>query len=114
MRSVPLAVLLATLLASTAPVTAQVRSQPAPDTPPLANGPAEVEEAELQQFTNAVGEIRQLRSKWMPQVEQAAQEGGPDAALQVQDTAYAEMVDAVEAQGLSLRRYNQIASLAQN
>jgi hypothetical protein len=120
LRSLKLSALAATalLLGATVPVAAQnpATQSPAARTPaPLApQANMNVQEAELQQFAQAVGEIRQLRRKWMPQVEAAAQSQGPDAALKVQDEAYTEMVGAVEKKGLSLKRYNEIASLAEN
>jgi hypothetical protein len=49
----------------------------------------------------------------MPEVAAAEQRGGPEAALKVEDEAYAEMVGAVENKGLSLQRFNQIVALAQ-
>jgi hypothetical protein len=99
------------------PLAAPALSQPAtsnpvqltPSTPPA----AEVGDAELQRFAQAASEIRELRRKWMPEVAAAQQSGGPEAALKVEDEAYAEMVGAVENKGLSLQRFNQIVALAQ-
>jgi hypothetical protein len=98
------------------PLGAQALSQTTPTDPvPLAPAPqaARVDDAELQKFAQAAGEIRELRRKWMPEVAAAERKGGPEAALKVEDEAYAEMIGAVENKGLSLQRFNQIVAMAQ-
>lgn len=96
-----------------APATAQQR--PA-DMPGGASAPSaaqtRVDEREIQAYAAAAQEVRQLKQKWIPRFQQAEKES-PQAAAQVEEDAYTEMVGAVEKKGLSVDRYNEIYELAQ-
>jgi ribosomal protein L20 len=72
----------------------------------------QVDDREIQAYAAAANEVRQLKQKWIPRFQQAEKES-PQAAAQVEEEAYTEMVGAVEKKGLSVDRYNEIYELAQ-
>jgi ribosomal protein L20 len=83
------------------------RQQMAPMTPQ-----AQVHDREIQAYAAAANEVRQLKQKWIPRFQQAEKES-PQAASQIEEDAYNEMVSAVEKKGLSVDRYYEIYELAQ-
>jgi hypothetical protein len=85
----------------------------APQRGPTEQAPSvAVNDKEIQAFAVASNEIQQLRQKWMPKVQEASQQG-PDAQQKAEDQALGEMKGAVEKNGLTVEKYNQIAQAAQ-
>ena len=113
----PAAAMSLALLACSGPGP-QAQQQPAPQAPmaaqtaPTAQPPA-VNDGEIQSFASAASEVQQLSQKWMPKLQAAAPQGA-EAQSRIRAQANAEMVAAVQRNGLSVEQYNQIAQLAQN
>lgn len=77
---------------------------------PQATQPAAPTEEDLQSYAAAALEVQSLLEEWQPQIEAAE---SPEQANEIGQQAQAEMVMAVEAEGLSVEEYNRITQLAQ-
>ncbi|MGF1623564.1 MAG: DUF4168 domain-containing protein [Alphaproteobacteria bacterium] len=99
-----IAALAATALSATMalPAIAQIES----DVPQA----VELSEDELQSYAAAAAEIEVLVQEWQPRVQDAET---PEDAAELGQQAQAEMVQAVESEGLTVEQYNQITQLAQ-
>lgn len=107
-----LAIAAAAVLGASFPGEAQQQPRPLDkQTEPL-QSQTRVQDREIQAYAAAATEVRQLKQKWIPRFQQAEKES-PQAAAQVEEEAYTEMVGAVEKKGLSVDRYNEIYELAQ-
>ena len=73
--------------------------------------PQTVNDKDIQAFAAAAGDVRQINRNWTPKI-QAASKEGPEAEQKARQDALAEMTQAVQKNGLSVDRYNQIADLA--
>ena len=115
-RILAIAVLAAALGASAMPLSTQ--AQPAQATKPPAAAPTDegqqpqVKDEDINHFAAAATEIRQLNEKWLPRVKAAGQQGAA-AQQQVKQQALSEMTQAVEKNGLTVAKYNEIYELAQ-
>ncbi len=70
-----------------------------------------ITEQEVQKFADAQGKVEQIKGQYQGKVKAAAED--PEKAMEVQREAQQEMVKAVKDTGLDVRKYNQIAQLAQ-
>jgi hypothetical protein len=66
---------------------------------------------QLESFAVAVVRVDEIGRKWLPQIQSAPDE---QAATELRQQANAEMVEAVEAEGLSADEYNRIYLAAQS
>jgi hypothetical protein len=80
--------------------------------PPTDQQQAALPEKDIDAFAAAANEMRQLNDKWLPRVKAAGQRGAA-AEQQVKNQALAEMKQAVERNGLTVARYNEIYEVAQ-
>ena len=96
-------------LAATA-LTASMSLPTFAQTEPAAPQATEIPEAELQSYAAAAAEIEALVQEWQPKVQSAET---PEEAAEIGQQAQAEMVQAVESEGLTVEQYNQITQLAQ-
>lgn len=71
---------------------------------------APVTDEEIQQFAEADKKLVTISEKWMPKL-QAAE--STEEAEKMQMDAQTEMTQAIEAEGLSVQRYNEIYAAAQ-
>ena len=77
-------------------------SAPTPPTPPT--------DAELKSFAGAVVEVHRINDAYIPKFQAA---GTPDEEQKLEAAAVREMVRAVESEGLSVEKYEQILTQAQ-
>ena len=70
--------------------------------------PAEVSEAKLDKFVDALAEIRTIQQEVSVELEAASD---TQEAQELQQQAQQKMIEAVQEAGLSVEEYNQIASL---
>lgn len=84
--------------------------QQTPPPPAAQQEAAPATEQEVKQFAKADKQIAKLTEEWQPKVQEA---GSPQEAQQLQQAAQAEMVKAIEKEGLTVDRYNQIYAQAQ-
>lgn len=103
------AVLAAVLtLAGPLPMHAQdTKTQQPP--PPMQQ--AEFSQNQLESFASATLKVRDIRSKWQSQMQSADSD---EKAKEFQTQANVEMVNAVEANGLTVETYNAIATAARS
>jgi hypothetical protein len=103
------AVLVAVLtLVGPLPVHAQdSKTQPSP--PPMQQ--TEFSQNQLESFASATVKVRDIRSKWQSQMQSA---DSAEKAKEFQSQANVEMVNAVEANGLTVETYNAIATAARS
>ena len=94
----------ALLLAGVAPVLAQ----PAPAMPEQQDI-GEVSDTEVAQFASATVRVDQIVQDWNVRLQAADEQEQPEMQMQAQE----DLVEAVEAEGLSVERYNQLAMAAQ-
>jgi hypothetical protein len=80
--------------------------------PPTDQQQAALPEKDINAFAAAATEMRTLNDKWLPRVK-AASEQGAAAEQQVKSQALAEMTQAVERNGLTVARYNEIYEIIQ-
>jgi hypothetical protein len=71
----------------------------------------EFSQSELESFATATLKVRDIRSKWQSQMQSA---DNADKAKELQSQANVEMVNAVEANGLTVETYNAIATAARS
>ena len=96
----------ATALAAGLSLPAFAQSEEAPE----ATQPAAPSDEDLQSYAAAATEIQTIVQEWQPQIEGAET---PEEANELGTQAQVQMVEAVEAEGLSVEQYNQITQLAQ-
>jgi len=70
-----------------------------------------VNDQDVEKFASAASEVVQVKRKWLPTI---IRQPGPAEQQQAQQQAMQEMTQAVEKNGLSVDRYNQIADAAQS
>lgn len=71
---------------------------------------APVTDEEVKKFARAANKIAAISQKWTPQMQSAATQ---EEAQQIQEQVQAEMIAAIEDEGLTVQRYNEISSRAQ-
>lgn len=69
-----------------------------------------VSEEEVRQFANAEKKIAAISQKWQQEIETVETQ---EAAEQIQQQAQSEMITAIEQEGLTVQRYNEIYAQAQ-
>jgi hypothetical protein len=77
---------------------------------PQATQSAAPSDEDLQSYAAAATEIQTIVQQWQPQIEGAET---PEEANELGTQAQVQIVEAVEAEGLSVEEYNQITQLAQ-
>jgi hypothetical protein len=70
----------------------------------------EIDPNQIKTFASAAREIQEIRARWAPKMREA---GDAEKAKALQTQANAEMVSAVEKEGLTVEMYNTIAAEAQ-
>lgn len=83
---------------------------PATRQPALGDG-SDISDQDLQKFAKAQSEVEEIKNEYRGEIQKHAQDA--DKAMEVQREAQEEMVEAVQDNGLDVRKYNQIAQLAQ-
>ena len=106
--ALPIAVIAAALACGTVPIA---YGQQQPSGPPT-NQPATVSDQDIKSFAAAASEVRQLQRVWIPKVEEAGKQG-PEEQTKVRQQAISEMTQAVQKNGLSVDRYQEIYQIAQ-
>ncbi|WP_435101667.1 DUF4168 domain-containing protein [Arhodomonas sp. AD133] len=86
------------MLVATAPLHAQTEGNP--------QGSAEVSDTKLEQFSEAFGQIQDIRSDYSEKLRDVQDE---EKAREMQQAANDEMISAVEDSGLSVDEYNAIS-----
>jgi hypothetical protein len=76
--------------------------------PPAEGQAAEVSEEKIDKFVDALSEIRVIQEEASAELEATSD---TQEAQEVQQAAQQKMIEAVEAAGLSVEEYNQIAAL---
>jgi hypothetical protein len=71
----------------------------------------EFDQIQLESFASAVLEIKEIRSKWQSRIQEAESD---EKIKEFQAQAGTEMVNAVEAKGLTVEMYNAIAAAARD
>jgi hypothetical protein len=104
-----IAAMTAVLMCGAVPAALGQQQPPGVQTQPK---PQPVNDRDIQAFAAAAGDVRQINRNWMPKIEAASKEG-PDAEQKARQDALAEMTQAVQKNGLSVDRYNQIADAAE-
>lgn len=94
----------------------QPQGAPAQQQPPAAQRPdlgdgSDISDQELRQFAEAQSQVEEIKNDYRGEIQKHAQDA--DKAMEVQREAQQEMVEAVQDSGLDVRKYNQIAQLAQ-
>jgi hypothetical protein len=88
------------------PAAAQSQSQP----PAQQQAPAEVSEDDLRSFAIAAQKVKRINDEALPQIQSAET---PEKAQTLRKKAETDMLAAVEGEGLTVDRYNQIYTMAQ-
>ena len=70
----------------------------------------EFDQGQLESFASAARQVHAIRSKWQSRLQDPA---NADKAQALQDQAGAEMISAVEENGLTVETFNAIATAAQ-
>jgi hypothetical protein len=104
----PIAVVAAALACGIAPVAYGQQPSPGPKT----DQPASVSDQDIKAFAAAASEVRQLQRVWIPKVEEAGKQGAEEQ-MKVRQQAISEMTQAVQKNGLSVDRYQEIYQIAQ-
>ena len=73
--------------------------------------PSEVSDAQLEKFSEAQSDVREVRKDWQDKLQNAESQ---EKAMQNRQKATQEMVEAVRDSGLSVDEYNGIAKAAQS
>ena len=68
-------------------------------------------DAELKSFAGAVVEVHRINDAYIPKLQAA---NTPDEEQQIEAAALREMVQAVEKEGISVEKYEEILTQAQN
>ncbi|MEP4370948.1 MAG: DUF4168 domain-containing protein, partial [Alloalcanivorax venustensis] len=72
---------------------------------------SDISDDEVKKFADAQAKVEEVKGEYQSQVQAASED--PEKAMEVQREAQQEMVKAVKDTGLDVRKYNQIAQLAQ-
>ena len=104
---IAIAAVAATALAAGLSLPAFAQTEPEA---PQATQPAAPSDEDLQSYAAAATQIQAIVQEWQPQIEGAET---PEEATELGTQAQVQMVEAVEAEGLSVDEYNQITQLAQ-
>ena len=107
--ALPIALVAAALACGTVPIAYGQQQQPSG---PPAKQPATVSDQDIKSFAAAASEVRQLQRVWIPKVEEAGKQG-PEEQMKVRQQAISEMTQAVQKNGLSVDRYQEIYQIAQ-
>jgi Domain of unknown function (DUF4168) len=114
MKIQPIVLTLATVLAG-AVILALALPIQAQDSPPQQSQPPtqqfEPSQDQLASFASAVLQVQQIRSKWQTRMQDA---DSAEKTQEFQAQATAEIVSAVQAQGLTVETYNAIAKSARD
>ena len=111
-RSLLSAVAIITAAATAVPVAVAQQQQPAPEGQQRQQAAA-VSDQDIVAFVAAATEVRQLNQTWVPRVQEAAKKGkGEEETARKQ--ALTEMTQAVQKNGLSVDRYQEIYAIAQS
>lgn len=78
---------------------------------PALGDASDITEEEVKKFADAQAKVEEVKGQYQGQVQAASED--PEKAMEVQREAQQEMVKAVKETGLDVRKYNQIAQLAQ-
>ena len=78
---------------------------------PALGDASDITDEEVKKFADAQAKVEQVKGEYQSQVQAASED--PQKAMDVQREAQQEMVKAVKETGLDVRKYNQIAQLAQ-
>lgn len=73
--------------------------------------PAQYTQEQLESFTAAALKVDEIGQRWLPEIQSA---GSEEEAQQLREQANQEMVQAVQAEGLTTEEYNQIYVSAQS
>lgn len=89
--------------------------QPPPQAPqtaqPALGEASDISDNEVQQFADAQQKVEEIKGEYRTKVQENSDQ--PEQAMEMQREAQQEMVQAVKDSGLEVRKYNQIAQLAQ-
>lgn len=97
----------AALAIGVSPVTmAQAQQQPQQQAPAQS-----VSDEQLQVFAVALLEVQKVAQEYSPRIQQSQDQGG---AQKLQEEAQEKMAEAVQAKGLSVEQYNQMANLVES
>ncbi|SNY49123.1 protein of unknown function [Arsukibacterium tuosuense] len=110
MRKSYLAVVLAGLTMAGTAQLAQAQANPAPAQPQMQQQTTNFNDATLLKFSMAMEGVQQVGSKYEAEFQNAEDAA---EAQKIQQEAQQEMVEAVQASGLTTEEYNQIAQQAQ-
>jgi hypothetical protein len=104
------ATLAAAMVVVAVPVAQAQQNEPSPkgQTQPPARA---VEDHEIKSFAAAASEVEQLNRAWLPKLQAAAQQGREEE-MKARQQAMAEMTLAVNKNGLSVERYEEILQVA--
>lgn len=72
---------------------------------------ADIADKDVEKFADAQSKVEDIKGKYQEKVQANAQE--PEKAMEIQQQAQQEMVQAVKDAGLDVRKYNEIAQLSQ-
>jgi len=102
-----------TLALGTAPIVAAAQTQPQQQPMPQQQAPAQqqVSDQEIQVFASALQQVQKIVVAYSPQIEKAKD---PSEAQKLHGEAQQKMAEAVQAEGLSVEKYNQMAKLAES
>ena len=89
-------------------VKAQGDQMPQPQAP---TQQTEFDQSQLESFASAVLEIKEIRSKWQARIQETESD---EKIKEFQAQAGTEMVNAVQAKGLTVETYNAIAAAARD
>ena len=78
---------------------------------PALGDASDITDEEVKKFADAQAKVEQVKGEYQSQVQAASE--NPEKAMEVQREAQQKMVKAVKDTGLDVRKYNQIAQLAQ-
>ena len=87
------------------------QGQPPGQPNPALGDASDITDEEVKKFADAQAKVEQVKGEYQSQVQAASED--PEKAMEVQREAQQEMVKAVKDTGLDVRKYNQIAQLAQ-
>jgi hypothetical protein len=104
--AVPLALAASLAVAAPASVAFAQAERPGAAQPPAAGN---VSPTEIRTFANATKKVEVIRKEFQAQMEAA---NNPQQLAQLEEQADDQMVQAVEAEGLSVDRYNEISRAA--
>ncbi|ASK33453.1 DUF4168 domain-containing protein [Alloalcanivorax mobilis] len=102
-------------MAQSSPPERQAPTPPQSSNPQARQAPmpqsSDISDDEVEKFAEAQGKVQDIKGSYQEKVQANAKE--PEKAMQIQQQAQQEMVQAVKDTGLEVQKYNQIAQLAQ-